>query len=319
MSNHLSSATQLQKSRSKIYINIYGLSGCGKTYSSLLIATNLATSNDRVIIIDTENRSDIYSDDFAGVMKINPKNLNISTISEIIIEIKQSKKYDAVVIDSLTPLWDGADGLLTNADKEGSQNARKWIKPKQQITAFTQLLRNSGLHIITTCLAKEERGQDMKKTDKIIPIFERDKFSPYLDIQLLLDNKDGFEGNIKEVIKSWCPSAKNILQVNKSINIDMVRDIQSILLPSDIKDDYDEYKLKENISIIQKEERVEEFFQQTKNMNQAECAGWYKNLNQEDQSLYKEYAGSLKDRREEYQLQMKEIENPNTLNMNNLI
>ena len=86
-------------------------------------------------------------------------------------------------------------------------------------------LRKSGLHIITTSLGKDETGENMKPTGKILPCFERIKFEPYLDIQVILHQN----GTIFESVKSLHYELKDIFAKNTQINKDWVSKIQKWL------------------------------------------------------------------------------------------
>ena len=68
----------LTKKKAKLYINLFGKSGCGKTYTALTIASNLTSNNNKVLIIDTEDRAHYYANDFTGVNVFNAKNIKES-------------------------------------------------------------------------------------------------------------------------------------------------------------------------------------------------------------------------------------------------
>lgn len=222
----------LTKKQSKLYINFFGKAGSGKTFTALTVACALASSNDKVLIIDTENRSHYYANDFQGVLSctnnITAKEPKISELLEIIDYAKKNAQIEVVVIDSLTPFWDKmveyADNLANNNPKLASHGSN-WKKAKQTIQTMTMGLRKSGLHVITTSLGKDETGENMKPTGKILPCFERTKFEPYLDIQVILHQN----GTIFESVKSLHYELKDIFAKNTQINKDWVSKIQKWL------------------------------------------------------------------------------------------
>jgi hypothetical protein len=284
----------LQKKNTKLYANFFGLSGCGKTYSALTLATNLASRNEKVLIIDTEHRADIYAEIFNGVKIYKKRDIQILETLNVIEEAKK-QNFEVVIIDSLTPLWDGKNGIATEAMKDvNSKHGQNWRKPKQTITAFTQALKCSGLHIITTSLAKNKLDKDMKETDEIEPIFEKPKFEPYLDLQILLEK----DGSIKNIKKGMHPDIKKELINQKIINKDL-----SIFIKNWIgvgKNCFQDNTFKESIELIKEEEIVEGFFQETKNYTKEQFLDFYKKLNIEQKKIYDKNADLLKKRREEY-------------------
>ncbi len=214
---------KLTKKKAKLYINIFGKSGCGKTFTALTIASNLASSNDKVLIIDTEDRAHYYANDFDGVNVFNAKNIKVSDLLLVIQKAQQELGIEAVVIDSLTPFW---DAMMEYADNQTSKaHGANWKIPKKTINTMTLALRRCGIHVITTSLGKDKLNDKMEATGTILPLFERPKFEPYLDIQIVLDkngiiletNKklhhdlnDIFQKNT-QIDKQWCEKIKNWL------------------------------------------------------------------------------------------------------------
>lgn len=202
----------LTKKKAKLYINLFGKSGCGKTYTALTIASNLTSNNNKVLIIDTEDRAHYYANDFAGVNVFNAKNIKVSDLLLVIQKAHKELKIEAVVIDSLTPFW---DAMIEYADNQKSTaHGANWKVPKKTISTMTLALRRCGLHVITTSLGKDETDNNMKPTGKVLPCFERPKFEPYLDIQIILDKN----GTILETPKKLHHDLNVIFQKNTQIN-----------------------------------------------------------------------------------------------------
>lgn len=177
---------KLARKKAKLYVNFFGKSGCGKTYTALKVATNFASQNSKVLIIDTENRSHYYASDFEDVNIFNASNIKISELLTVISKAKTELGIEVVVIDSLTPFW---DAMIEYADRQTkTSHGANWKMPKKSINAMTVALRNSGVHVITTSLGKDELNSKMEPTGKTLPCFERPKFEPYLDLQVILHN-----------------------------------------------------------------------------------------------------------------------------------
>lgn len=287
----------LKKENAKLYINLFGLSGSGKTYSSLLIASALSSSLDKILIIDTENRANIYGNDFKGVKRFKKQDISLEEIIQVIYQAK-TQNFEVIIIDSLTPLWDGKNGLLTEVDNSSgdSRHGAKWKKPKSRITAFTQFLKNSDMHIITTSLGKEKMDNDMKPTGEIEPIFERPKFEPYLDMQLLIEN----DGHIKKIIKGLHFEAKAMLEKEKRITKNVFTSIKNWLGKDSIHSNISSNDFETSKTHLDELARVDEFFEAIKDLSKEEFINWYNDLSKEDKELYKKNANFIKSQKDEY-------------------
>lgn len=292
--------TEMTKKSSKLYANFFGMAGCGKTYSALLFATTLASNNNKVLVIDTESRASIYANDFKGVRIYKPES---ATIQLIINAIKEAKKqnFEAVVIDSLTPLWDGDDGLMTKAMLASNKShGANWQLPKQIINTFTQFLKNSGLHIIVTSLAKEEvkfqkgsTGKDERVlTGNILPIFERAKFEPYLDLQLLL-NKNGV---IKKIEKGMHSDIIKEIQNEKQASKKLATFIKNWINEGEVEDNEQKFlntekRLSDELKKEELESKKDEIFEVIKNKTSIETQQWYNNIaTSEEKDVYNKHA-----------------------------
>jgi hypothetical protein len=143
-----------QKSKSKLRIGLAGVSGSGKTYSALLLASGM-TEWDKVCIIDTENGSaDLYD----GLGSYNVITLKAPFSPERYIEaIKTAEQagMEVVIIDSITHEWDGEGGCLDMLDKLGGR-FQDWGKVTPRHNKFIQTILQSPVHIITTVRKKQD-------------------------------------------------------------------------------------------------------------------------------------------------------------------
>jgi hypothetical protein len=283
--------TDLKKENTKLYVNLFGVAGCGKTYSSMLIGTTLASANDKVLIIDTESRASIYANDFVGLKTFKEPNITIGKIINVIDEARK-QKFEVIIIDSLTPLWDGQDGLATNALKDvNNKHGKNWQKPKQLITAFTQLLKNCGMHVITTSLGKHEVDSNMNKTEIIEPIFERPKFEPYLDIQILLNSN----GKVGSVIKGMHKEIQEKIVKHNQITVDLIKEIKDwIGGDTNLINNNTYTEFKQQITNI---ELIEQFVNATKNLNSEELKKFETALSEKEKKLYLHNLSYIKEQR----------------------
>ena len=213
----------LEKKNAKLYLNLYGLTGCGKTYTSLLVGTEFASSNEKVLIIDTEKRSHYYANDFKGVMIFEAQDIKISELLAVIKQAKEECGTEVVIIDSLTPFW---DSIVAHADTlTNKQHGANWKLGKNAINTMTLALRRCGLHMITTSLAKDELNSKMEPTGNIVPAMERRKFEPYLDLQGALEDN----GKIAKIDKILHHDLKDIFQVGTQINKEWVSRVKKMV------------------------------------------------------------------------------------------
>jgi len=126
------------RSQAKPLIGLYSESGCGKTYSALLLARGFVGSSGRICMIETESgRGESYGDkneypEIGGYDVLSLRD-NFSPIEygKAISEV-EAGKYNALIIDSASHEWEGAGGVLDQA----SENAKTkkgllvWQEPK---------------------------------------------------------------------------------------------------------------------------------------------------------------------------------------------
>lgn len=108
-----------EKKQSFLRLALFGLSGGGKTYTSLSIATGISNylSNDdkeeRIAVIDSERgTASKYSDRF----DFDALNLESFTVKDYVMAINEAKEegYKILVIDSISHAW---QELLQEVDK----------------------------------------------------------------------------------------------------------------------------------------------------------------------------------------------------------
>jgi hypothetical protein len=125
-----------QRSNTKPLIGIYSESGCGKTWSSLLLARGFVGPLGRIGMIETESgRGEIYVGvDPVGDYLVCPIREEFSAVNYgSAISAAETAGLDALIIDSASHEWEGVGGVLSQAaDNEaaGRKGPLVWQKPK---------------------------------------------------------------------------------------------------------------------------------------------------------------------------------------------
>lgn len=134
--------------QSRVRMALTGPTGSGKTYTALAIATALS---DRVAVVDTEQGSaslyrKLFSFDVVNLSKYTPR------YYIQMIEAAAAAGYGALVIDSLSPSWNGTGGILEIA----GGNIRGWKDATPEYNSLVQTLirYRSKMHIIATLRSK---------------------------------------------------------------------------------------------------------------------------------------------------------------------
>jgi len=188
------------KSQSKLRCAIFGVSGSGKTYTSLRIAKGLGG---KIALIDTERGSaSKYADrfDFDVVELLSPAVENYVSF----IEEANKLKYEVLIIDSLTHGWqellEQIDRLAKSKFKGNTWSAWSEGTPIQKKLINTLLSFNG--HIIATMRSKTEwsivdAGNGKSKPQRIGLTPEQGKGIEY-EFDILMEIS---QDHIAEVIK----------------------------------------------------------------------------------------------------------------------
>jgi len=154
-----------QRQKAKIKVGISGPSGAGKTYSSLLLARGMATSWEKVGLIDTENGSgELYSDlGHYKVITLSSKkedgstDVNAFNPERYIEAVKafENAGMEVIVIDSMSHEWDGVGGCLELVERAGGK-FQDWAKVTPRHNKFIQTLLQTPMHIIATTRRKQD-------------------------------------------------------------------------------------------------------------------------------------------------------------------
>lgn len=154
------------KEQCKLRLALFGVSGGGKTYSSLLLAKGLGG---KIALIDTEHNS---ASKYADRFDFDVCNLDKPTIGNMLMTIKEASSYDVLIIDSLTHSW---LELLQEVEqvaraKFGGNTWSAWSEgtPKQQ-KLINALLDFPG-HVIVTMRSDTNWTTTTNDRGKVVPV-----------------------------------------------------------------------------------------------------------------------------------------------------
>ena len=255
--------TKAQQKKSPLRLLIYGASGCGKTYSSLLIARTISNDWGNVYVIDTERS--------ANKLATDTRNFNIFELNELhpdsfINSIKNCQSIPAgsfLIIDSMSHFWAALQSYQTDlAETVYAKNTMgSWgLVTKKQI-AFFDALRLLPCHVIMTCRTKEKMVQE-EGSRKLIKLPDQPDFrGGVLDyesdiaIMMLPDHKavvwkdrsgllpDGeflVDGNFTNTVHQWSLVGS---ETNMNIPADKASTLGPIVVEdndTDLKTDYED-------------------------------------------------------------------------------
>ncbi len=147
------------KAQAKPLIGLYSESGCGKTYSALLLAKGFAGDMSKVAMIETESgRGEAFaSDPVVGGYLVHSirDEFSPSAYGEAIVSAGQAG-LSALIIDSASHEWEGPGGVLSMA--ADNQNAGKkgpivWQKPKMDHQReFMLRLMTTSVPLVIVCM-----------------------------------------------------------------------------------------------------------------------------------------------------------------------
>lgn len=164
------------------WIDLYSESGCGKTYSSLLLARGIVGPKGKIAMLDSESgRGSLYADVIPGgydVANIEPPFSPARYIEALTALFKSGAAV--VVVDSMSHEWEGIGGVIDMAGKDAEEKGKSlnnWNKPKLEHAKLVQFLLRSPVPIICCVRAKyktRQKGGQVIKDDYASPIQAED-------------------------------------------------------------------------------------------------------------------------------------------------
>ena len=168
---NFSQGFQLKKAerrKAKLRIGLFGPSGGGKTYSALLLARGIASSWDKIAVIDTERGS---ADLYAHLGDYNTLTLQAPFNPERYIEAINACEQagvEVIVIDSISHEWEGAGGCLQIHEAMTGNSYMNWSKVTPRHNNFIEKILQSSCHVICCGRAKQEYALQ-EKNGKQVP------------------------------------------------------------------------------------------------------------------------------------------------------
>ena len=155
------------KQKVKIRLGFSAVAGGGKTYSALLVARGMATSWDKIAVIDTENNSaDLYAD--LGEYNVLPLPSPYSPENYIkAIKTCEDAGMEVVIIDSITHEWDGKGGILEIQSAAGGRY-QDWATVTPRHQKFLEAILNSKCHVFTTVRRKQDYSMEKQADGKTV-------------------------------------------------------------------------------------------------------------------------------------------------------
>lgn len=139
-----------------VKLGIYGASGSGKTFTSLLLGEGLAKlTGKRVGLVDTERGSDFYSQGIKE-RKIHPQAFDFDalysrSITDVLDAVRtvDLKTHGVIIIDSLTHIWESAKAAYEGkTTRIGTIPLQAWGKIKKPYKDLINLLLSLPVHVI---------------------------------------------------------------------------------------------------------------------------------------------------------------------------
>ena len=159
--------TKAKKSRGKHRIAIAGPSGAGKTMTAMILAKEFGP---KVALVDTEYHSaELYADlfDFDVLVIDAPFGVEkyVGALEQAI-----AAKYDSIIFDSISPMWDGEGGLLELKDRmigRGKNSFTAWGDITPLYKKFVYHMLESPIHVISTVRSKQEYAMNKDSDGKV--------------------------------------------------------------------------------------------------------------------------------------------------------
>lgn len=146
-------------------IGLYSESGCGKTYSSLLLARGLAGLNGKIVMVDTESRrGSLYADVLPGGYDVIDLDAPFTPARYVeAMSVAFDAKPACVVVDSMSHSWEGMGGVCDmaaeNEERTKKAGLHNWKQPKFEHAKLMQFLLRAPVPIICCIRAKYKTRQ----------------------------------------------------------------------------------------------------------------------------------------------------------------
>lgn len=150
-------------------MGLYSESGCGKTWSSLLLARGFVGPEGKIGMIETESgRGEAYADLLPGGYEVLPlrETFAPSSYGQALTAAEEAK-LDALIIDSASHEWEGAGGVLALAaarQASGMKGVLVWQQPKMEHQRHFMLrLMQTPIPLVIVCMRAKYPMIEKKK------------------------------------------------------------------------------------------------------------------------------------------------------------
>lgn len=156
----------------KPLIGLYAESGCGKTFSALLMARGMAGPRGKIVMVDSESgRGSLYADQIpGGYSTLELTEFSPAKYIEAITTVEEFGA-DVCVIDSGSHEWEGIGGVLDLAaeseQRSGRPGLHNWKQPKMEHAKFMLKLLQSRMPLIV-CLRAKYKTRQVKENGKTV-------------------------------------------------------------------------------------------------------------------------------------------------------
>lgn len=209
---------QAQREGARLVIGLAGVSGCGKTYTAIMLAYGLTNYDaSKIGFLDTENRrGSLYAD---ILQTANPPTNTPFLIGDLVAPFSPQRYIDAIaefqragvevlIVDSISHEHEGPGGLM---DIAGEAN-KFWNRAKYEHKKFVNALLQSDMHIIVCVRAREKVALAKVKdetTGKMKTDYQDEGLQPVTEKNLMFEMTASLmmhdEGSRQTKLK--CPSA----------------------------------------------------------------------------------------------------------------
>jgi len=167
----------------KPLIGVYGESGCGKTYSALLLARGIVGPDGLIVLGDSESgRGSLYADVLPGgysTLELSGP-FSPARYIEVIAAIEKSGAQIGI-LDSASHEWEGIGGVLDmageNESRSGKPGLHNWKTPKMEHAKFMLRMMQSSIPWIV-CLRAKYKSRQIKNDRGKTEIVKDDHTSP---------------------------------------------------------------------------------------------------------------------------------------------
>ncbi|WP_326806706.1 ATP-binding protein [Streptomyces sp. NBC_01775] len=200
------------KEQIKARVAIHGISGSGKTWTSLALAHGLG---EKLAVIDTERGA---ASKYVGQRGIHFDVLQMSKYDprDLVKALAAAAQagYGTVLIDSLTHYWKGADGTLDQVDKAkaryGGNSFGGWKEGTPMQNEMVDALLSYPGHVIATMRSHTEWSLERNQQGVLEPKRVGTRAEQRKGIEYEFDVVGQMDiNNTLTVIKSRCPALHN--------------------------------------------------------------------------------------------------------------